>query len=531
MTLSFVHDAASPPVQTNTEPVPFIRNEPRQTVAIDQIPAITAPGIGPIAPDAITIYDTPASQFPHQVADPETLSTPEFGAQTNIVASLEGTKELASALQVASAVTQRVGDLSPSLPQSAVALTPFSPATIHRVDVRLRPAGVPISDRESTPSGRITNSFIQPELLAKAGQPLSMETIQQDLHHLYQLGLFSAVDATITPTLVGNVVTYELEERTFSQVSVGAGTDQFIGVFGTVGYRNRDVGMLGQQFDANVQVSTTGDVQFSTSLTNPYRRNGDRVGYRAYLFRDRVQANRFGGGFALSRPLGDWQGTIALDYARVSVRDRDRFGNPLSFSRTIDDDLLTLSLGLAFDRRNHPVNPTQGWVLRLGTEQALPIGSGNVASNRLRANLVQYVPLRSSQPDPMADVLAIRLEAATTVGELVPYWSFSPGDPSFVSFDRVRSYILSSLEYRMSLTTISIFGTSIPLGGVVFIDVGSDLESGNTVIGRTSNRNSGVGIGYGVGLRAYSPLGLLRLDAGVDNQGDLRVQLGFGQRF
>ncbi|MCS6815408.1 MAG: BamA/TamA family outer membrane protein [Cyanobacteria bacterium] len=527
MTLSSIQDAASPPVQTITEPAPVIWNEPYQTVTTEHIPAITVPEISPIAPDAITTHDTTASQPLYQVASPEASITPEFGTQTSIVASPEHSQELASALQVARIVTQQVGDLS----SSAVALTPSSSAMIHQVDIRIRPAGVPISDRESAPSGSIASSLIQPELLAKAGQPLSMEIIQQDLHHLHQLGLFSAVDATITPTPDGNVVTYELEERTVSQVSVGAGTDQFIGVFGTVGYRNQNVGMLGQQFDANVQVSTTGDVQFSTSLTNPYRRSGDQVGYRAYLFRDRVQANRFGGGFALSRPFGDWQGTISLDYARVSVRDRDQFGNPLSFSRAIDDDLLTLSLGLAFDRRNHPIYPTQGWLLRLGTEQALPIGAGNVASNRLRANLVQYVPLRSPQPVPVADVLAIRLEAATAVGELVPYWSFSPGDPSFVSFDRVRSYILGSLEYRMSLATISIFGTLIPLGGVVFIDVGSDLGSGNTVTGRISNRSSGVGIGYGVGLRAYSPLGLLRLDAGIDNQGDLRVQLGFGQRF
>jgi len=41
----------------------------------------------------------------------------------------------------------------------------------------------------------------------------------------------------------------------------------------------------------------------------------------------------------------------------------------------------------------------------------------------------------------------------------------------------------------------------------------------------------GTGIGYGLGVRVNSPLGIIRADFGFSGQGDTRFQFGFGQRF
>ncbi len=565
MTLSLVQDTVSTSTPPQPEPVPLIA--PRSQAGL-HVPALSPNGVAepelaPIAaeepppighavgqtPGRTPGYSTDFTSTP--IAAPELPTTPEFyPSQPSGV-----TRELASAFALANAITHQVSLVEARQPRvlgsqpsgSSVLASQTTASTsswlsaatqqptslgIQKVEIRVRPVGGATDSNEGPPpSSRLSESVVQQELRVRAGQALAMDAIYQDFHHLHQLGLFSAVDASIVQTPQGAIVTYEVTERVASEFKIGGGTDQFIGVYGALGYRNQQLGGLGQQLDTNLQLSTTGDVQFLASLSSPYRRSSDSVGYRVYLFRDRVQANRLGGGFALSRPVGDWQGTIALDYARITVRDRDTFGNPLSFSRNLDDDLLTLSLGMALDRRNHPIHPTQGWLLRLGTEQALPIGSGNISTNRLRAGFVQYVALGSAKPDPMAEILAIRLEAATALGELLPYWSFSPGDPSFVTFDRVRSYVLASFEYRLPFGSISLFGSTIPLGGVFFVDLGSDLGSGNSVTGRISNTPSGMGIGYGIGLRANSPLGLTSLDLGIGNQGDFRIQVGFGQRF
>ncbi len=535
MTLSLAQDSIPSSVQAQPEPVLVIAEQPAELSVSESPLAVAAPETDAIAPEIHRLQShkllPPQGEIPAQtqgIAVPEVISSSMLPSRQPRVPSQqpsELTPELTTALVAAEAFTQQIGVRSSIVPPSPIS------SPIHHVEIKIQSAEGQGDDRASPPPSRIPISMVRQELRVAPGQVVSAEAIQQDLLHLDRLGLFSAVDAFVTQTPEGAIVTYELAEKTPSQMRFGAGTDQFIGVYGTVGYRNQEVGILGQQLDANLQVSTTADVQFLVSIANPYRRSSDSVGYRAYVFRDRVQANRLGGGFALHRPIGDWLGTISLDYARVTLQDSDPLGRPLSFSGNRDDDLLSLSLGMALDRRNHPSHPTQGWVLRLGTEQALPIGAGSVSSNRLRAGFVQYFALHSQKPDPMAEVLAIRLEAATALGELRPYWAFSPGDPSFVTFDRVRSYLLASVEYRTPLTTISVFGTSIPLGGVLFVDAGSDLGSSSTVFGRTSNRASGAGIGYGVGLRANSPFGLVRLDVGIGNQGDLRVQLGFGQRF
>jgi outer membrane protein insertion porin family len=88
---------------------------------------------------------------------------------------------------------------------------------------------------------------------------------------------------------------------------------------------------------------------------------------------------------------------VGLNYSRTSIRDRngnitpvDALGNPLSFSGTGVDDLVSLSAGITRDQRNNPVNPTQGSILSFSTEQSVPVGSGNILMNQIRANYSQY---------------------------------------------------------------------------------------------------------------------------------------------
>lgn len=71
------------------------------------------------------------------------------------------------------------------------------------------------------------------------------------------------------------------------------------------------------------------------------------------------------------------------------------------------------------------------------------------------------------------------------------------------------------------------------MGGVVFADFASDLGSGDTVLDNPGGvRNKpGTGFGYGAGLRFDSPLGLIRADFGLNDQGESRLHFGIGQRF
>jgi outer membrane protein assembly factor BamA len=223
--------------------------------------------------------------------------------------------------------------------------------------------------------------------------------------------------------------------------------------------------------------------------------------------------------------------------ARTSIRDRDgkitpvdAQGNSLSFSGTGIDDLTTVSFAANKDNRDHPANPTQGSVLRLKTEQSIPIGQGEISMNRLEANYSQFVPIKlfdSQQPQ----VFAVNLQAGTVIGDLPPYQAFNLGGPNSVrgydsgQLGSGRSYVLASAEYR--------FPVWQNFGGVVFGDFASDLGSGDTVLGNPAGVRGkpGIGFGYGAGVRFNSPLGLIRADYGINDQGEGKFHFGIGQRF
>ncbi|MBD2067088.1 BamA/TamA family outer membrane protein [Leptolyngbya sp. FACHB-671] len=415
-------------------------------------------------------------------------------------------------------------------------------------------------DEDGEPiEGRTREDFIRRELQLQAGQVFNENTARQDLQQLYALGLFENVDISLGGTAQQVDVTYNLAEQLSRSFNVGGGYNDDSGLFGTVTYQDQNFGGVGERINADVQISAE-DFQFGTNFTSPYRAsNPDRLGYSVDAFRrrtlsrtftdevllpngDRVREGRFGAGASVSRPLGEWDAELGLNYTRVSLRDgdgeispRDEEGNPLSFSNTGIDDLTTLEFSMTRDRRNNPVNPSEGNALTLSTEQTIPIGNGSIFGNRLQANYVQYVPVDVLELDEATDrnpeVLAFNLQGGTVLGDLPPYNAFNLGGANSVRGYREgrvgtgRSYVLASAEYR--------FPVFDPVGAVVFADFASDLGTADEVLGEPGNVRDkpGSGFGFGVGLRVQSPLGLIRADYGINDDGEGRLHFGFGQRF
>jgi outer membrane protein insertion porin family len=307
-----------------------------------------------------------------------------------------------------------------------------------------------------------------------------------------------------------------------------------------------------------VQVSSK-DVQYSTQFISPYRTaEPDRFGYSIKVFRDRklspvfdddirlangdrIREGRFGGSFALLRSVEDWDTALGLNYTRISLRNhdydvvqKDELGNPLSVSGTGIDDLYTLSFSINRDRRDRPNNPTQGSILSLSTAQAIPIGLGNIFSNRLQGNYVQYLPVNWLGNDKFSDtpeMLAVNFQLGTILGDFPPADAFNLGGANSVrgygygELASGRSYGLASVEYRFPIIEY--------IGGVLFTDFASDFGSSETVIGEPGvvRDKPGSGFGYGLGVRLSSPFGILRGDLGVSDQGELRLEFTTGQKF
>ncbi|MEG5163428.1 BamA/TamA family outer membrane protein [Microcoleus sp. AT3-A2] len=413
-------------------------------------------------------------------------------------------------------------------------------------------------DRKGNPvEGRISEDFIRGELKLKAGDNYSREVVRSDLQQLQQLGLFDKVTVSIEEVGTDVNVIYNVQERSARSFSVSASLSDDVGVAVPLSYTDRTFGTTPQRLAVDLQPSLRG-IQYDVQFVSPYVAAEDRLGYSVRAFGDRriseifnkdidlpngnrVREIRVGGNLRFTRPLGDWQSTLGLNYTNISTRDRnlniarrDELGNPLTFSGSGVDELYTVSFGAMLDRRDNPFNPTSGSILSLSTEQSIPLGRGNIVSNRLLANYIQYVPvtlLGISESEALPEMLAFNLQGGTVIGDLPPTEAFRLGGRNSVrgydsgDIGSGRSYFLASGEYR--------FPVGQDVGGVIFVDFASDLGTGDSVLGKPAvvRDKPGTGAGVGVGVRVRSSFGLIRLDMAVSDSGDLKFILGTKQRF
>ncbi len=414
--------------------------------------------------------------------------------------------------------------------------------------------GKTVDSKGNLVRGRTKPDFLRQQLKLKSGQFFQENAVRQDVQQLYKLGLFAAVNVVLEGDANKVDLVYELKETGARAVNLGGSYSTDQGLMGTLNYQDQNIGGVNDKLGVNLGVGLR-DFQFDTKFTSPYRdTNPDRLGYAINAFRrrelsqifddkielangDRAREGRIGAGISFQRPIDDWNTSLGFNYTRTSISDRqgnitptDTKGNPLTASGTGIDDLTTVSFTASKDRRDNVLNPTKGSVLSLSTEQSIPLGQGNISMNRLKANYSQYVPVQlfsSKQPQ----VFALNLQAGTVLGNLPPYEAFNLGGSNSVrgydsgNVGSGRSYVLASAEYRFPILPI--------VGGVLFADYGSDLGSGDTVLGNPAGMRGkpGSGFGYGAGVRFDSPLGLIRADYGINDQGESRVHLGIGQRF
>jgi len=412
---------------------------------------------------------------------------------------------------------------------------------------------------------RTQDAFVRRQIKLQPGQAFQSQIAREDLARLQALGIFEQTNVTFEGDARNTVVVYNLQERPPRDLRFGGGYNDTLGLFGTVGIQDVNFAGLGQRLGGTVLVGTK-DVQFDGRFVSPYRDTEPNVpGYNANVFRnqglsnvfteeiklsngDRVRERRWGGGIGLERPLGSgWNGNWGLNYTNISMRDSrgdifatDADGNPLTLSGTGRDDLFSFAFTALRDFRDNPLNPSSGSLARFNTEQYFPVGRASVLGTRFQANYSQYIPVKlitashKTPPNPgqgQPETIALNVQGGTWVGDLPPYNAFVLGGPFSVrgwdtgAIATSRSFIEASAEYRFPIYRF--------IGGAAFVDFASDLGSSDDVPGKPGviRDKPGTGLGFGVGLRVNSPFGIVRGDLGISNQGDVRFQFGFGQKF
>nr|WP_199307786.1 BamA/TamA family outer membrane protein [Leptolyngbya sp. FACHB-16] len=417
-------------------------------------------------------------------------------------------------------------------------------------------------DEDGEPvEGKTRDFIITREFETQPGDVFNQQQIERDLASAFALGIFEDLRIALNPgdnPQQVDVIVNAIEGQTGS-IAAGIGVSSASGLFGTVSYQERNLGGNNQRLSAEVQAGER-DLLFDLSFTDPWiAGDPNRTSYTVNAFSrrsiplvfqggedevflengDRPRVRRLGGGVRFGRPLeNNWQASLGLQYQNIRLQDsdgdlapEDEFGNDLSFSGDGTDDLFLLQFSVSQDLRNNPVTPTSGSVLRLSSDQSIPIGQGNIFLNRLRASYSYFIPVNITNFSEGPETLAFNVQGGVVLGDLPPYEAFSLGgtdsvrgyDPGDVGSG--RAFALATVEYRFPI--ISIFG------GALFADFGTDLGTGDEVPGEPAEIRGkpGSGFGYGIGIRVQSPLGAIRIDYAINDEGDNQIHFGIGERF
>ncbi|BAY46133.1 surface antigen D15 domain-containing protein [Scytonema sp. HK-05] len=500
----------------------------------------------------------------------------QYGKILNLRDLQEGIKQLSKRYQDQGYVLANVIG-APQVSENGVVTLQVTEGVVENIRVQFRnKEGQVTNDKGQPIRGRTQPYIVTRELQLKPGRVFNRNIVQKDLQRVFGLGLFEDVNVSLDPgtdpskvNVVVNVV-----ERNSGSIGAGAGLSSASGLFGSISYQEQNLNGRNQKLGAEAQVGTRGEFLFDLRFTDPWI-GGDpfRTSYTANLFRrqsislifegddknietfnpnnpnadgDRPRIVRLGGGVNFTRPLSrnpyersEWTASAGLQYQRVTTKDAD--GDTRSLGRLEDtneiinltqsgkgqDDLLLLQLGAARDLRNNPLQPTSGSYFRVGLDQSVPIGLGSILLTRLRGSYSQYFPVSFINFTKGPQTLAFNLQAGTILGDLPPYEAFSLGGSNSVrGYDEGglasgRSFVQASVEYRFPVFSV--------VSGALFFDVGSDFGTGNRA-SQLLNKN-GTGYGYGLGVRVQSPLGPIRIDYGINDDGDSRINFGIGERF
>jgi outer membrane protein insertion porin family len=492
--------------------------------------------------------------------------------------SLEGSNLEPSNLAESQTLARR-GDRTPQ----AESEIPTAPDGTIVTEIQVR-----FVDREgASTEGQTRSHIIRREFELKPNDPYNRELVAEGLTRVEALDSIRRASVLLEPTIDPNrviLIIVIVERSSFvanlqasaprpnglegplqsNPVDAGATIDSNLLIGGSIGWRNlggRDQDLLLRlQGGENV---LNGDLSFRDPGGSDRLR---RWGFGVNLFNQRAiqdvytggnqdvdlpggtdapWVHRIGGGVQVFRPLSDQsQVAIGLSYQRVAIRDdifstdtfaQDQLGNRLTYGNG-EDDLLTLSVALDSDRRNDTRHPTRGSRISAGIDQAIPIGSSQIAFTRLSGYYTQYLPLPLFGFARGDRTFVFNLQGGIMFGDVPGYEAFTLSQVrgyADSSFATGSSFVQATAEYRFPIANLRLFRQSVQLRGVFFGDYGSDLGTADEVYGlpAIARDKPGDALGYGVGLRAEAPVGTARLEFAWSDEGDNEVTFSIGDRF
>jgi translocation and assembly module TamA len=397
---------------------------------------------------------------------------------------------------------------------------------------------------------RVHESLLRKRLLLHTGDPYSPSAIERERRDLLALGVFSQISLKIGTEVdaTGGVpVTFNIRERLGHAIGLNAAYSSDLGGSGGITWTDRNLRGYADQLTVAASVinfgggDTTG-VGYDTSvkyLMPDVGRRDQSLQFSVGALKQSLVAydqTARTAGAVLSRKLSPvW--TVSAGVALTDeIVDQE--------NTTHDYSLLALPLNVAFDS-THLASPLQdpqrGLRAALSVAPTLSVGHPNATFVIFQLKVSTYFDLDHLLPTaPGRTVLAARGLAGIAAGaaedSLPPDQRFYAGGSATIrgyGYQKVgplfpdgtpkggNAITAGGLELRQR------FGTN--LGAALFVDAGQVSASLEGVRGEFR-------VGYGVGLRYFTPIGPIRLDVALPTvrgpyDDPYEIYIGLGQAF
>lgn len=382
------------------------------------------------------------------------------------------------------------------------------------------------------------------EINIEPGDLFNFEKVKKSLQKIYNLGYFDDVSMKLNPGTEEDSVVLVLTviEKNTGKFGIGAGYNSEEGLMGFTSYEESNLFGGGQKVEAKVEIGSRTTYQlsflepwlagtptsFGFDLYDTISNTQDKEGE---VILSEYDEERLGGRLILGRKLSD---SVKIGLELKSERVTYDL-----ISGTLPEDTnegLTNSFvpSISYDTRDNVLEPTSGWYHSFSLEKAGGFLGGDYDFTKYNLNLRAYISTQFigdlvgiSSVKKITDnlskgVLALRAMGGIANTDLPSFAEYQVG-----GMNTVRGYDLGEFSGDKSL----VFNVEyrFPLAenfqAVLFADWGQAWD-----IGQSINLED-LKFGRGIGVRFDTPIGPIRLDYGINEEGVGKTYFSIGHMF
>lgn len=382
------------------------------------------------------------------------------------------------------------------------------------------------------------------EINIEPGDLFNFETARKSLQNIYNLGYFEDVNMKLEPGSEEDsiILVIKVIEKNTGKFGIGAGYNSEEGLMGFTSYEENNLFGGGQKIHAKVELG--GRTTYKLSFLEPWL--GDTptsFGFEAYdtikhkedkeeeVILAEYDEERLGGRLIIGRKISD-SVKLGLEF-KVERVTHDLISGTLPEDT---DEGLTNSLvpTFSYDTRDNVFEPTSGWYHSFSLEKAGGFLGGDYDFTKYNLTLRAYIStqfiedivdigsIKKITDNLSKGVLALRAMGGMADTDLPSFAAYQVGGMNtvrgydFGEFSGDKSLVFN-VEYRFPLAE--------NFQAVLFADWGQAWDYEESI------DFEDLKFGRGVGIRFDTPLGPIRLDYGINEEGVGKTYFSIGHTF